>query len=313
MKLTLPSPEDATHILRALYSAAVLDGPLTDREGAMLEAAREVTGVGDDVDIHRSISPVDFGVAVTDPQLRHQAVTAMVIMSLLDEDGSREDAGFIEGYAEELGVMPDELRNLRQMAEGQTLRFQLDIARRVWLMEHLREKWETGGLRWLARAAGTKLGLVDDTALADRYRALVDYPEGTVGQQYYVHMREQGFPLPGEKGSQVEPVIIHDMMHLLSGYGTDPKGEILTASFSAGNRRQDPFTYIFFVLCQFHLGNLNAPFAPRKRGQFDAGESIRAVRRGMEVSVDLSSGWDPWSIFGMTLDEARESLSVPPA
>ncbi|MFT5683371.1 MAG: hypothetical protein ACI8RZ_004302 [Myxococcota bacterium] len=310
--MKLPSAEDAPSILHALYSAAVFDGPLTDREHSMLEAAREVTGVHDDVDIHQTISPEDFAAAVPDPHLRHQAVTAMVIMSLLDEEGAREDADFIEQYAAALGVWPDELRNLRQIAEGHTIRFQLDVARRVWLMEHLKEKWEAGGLRWLARAVGTKLGITEDTALADRYRSLADYAEGTVGRMYYSHMRTVGFPLPGEKGSQVEPVIIHDMMHLLSGYGTDPKGEILTASFSAGNRQQDPFTYIFFVLCQFHLGNLNAPFAPRKRGQFDAGASIHAVRRGMALNTDLSSGWDPWSIFGMTLDEARISLNVPP-
>lgn len=195
--------------------------------------------------------------------------------------------------AEAPAVAPAELRNLRQMADGQLLRFKLDVARRVWLMEHLRDAWEAGGLRWLARAVGAKIGLAEDTAMADRYRALEAYPEGTVGREYHDAMRGTGFPLPGEKGSVVEAVVIHDLTHLLGGYGTDPAGEILTAGFSAGIRREDPFTYLFFVLCQFHLGTIQAPFQLQTTGGFDPAGALHAVRRGMAVHTDLSSGWDP--------------------
>lgn len=313
MKLVLPSPEQAPLVLRALYSAAVHDGPLTDRERSMLEAAREVTGVSDDVDVHRPISPEALAAALTEPPLRRQVVKAMVVMSLLDEEGSQEDAALAERYAAALGVEPAELGHLRQISDGNLTRLKLDVARRVWLVEHLRDAWNRGGIRWLARAIGTKLGLAEDTPLAARYRALADYPEGSVGRIYYDHMRAEGFPLPGEKGSQVEPVVIHDMMHLLSGYGTDPEGEILTASFSAGNRRQDPFTYIFFVICQFHLKLIEAPFSSSARGRFDPAAAIHAVKRGMAINQDLSSGWDPWSIMALPLDDARAALNVPPA
>ena len=44
------------------------------------------------------------------------------------------------------------------------------------------------------------------------------------------------------------------MTHVLSGYTTDPDGEVQVASFHAGYRRKDPFTFVFFVLLQFHLG-----------------------------------------------------------
>ncbi|MCB9741531.1 MAG: hypothetical protein H6740_02885 [Alphaproteobacteria bacterium] len=314
MSLKLPSATEAPFVLRALYTAALTpEGELGERERAMLEAARELIGVDEALEVERPITPEALAEALPDPQIRHQVVTAMVIISLLDEEGTLEEAERVEAFAAALGVAPAELRNLRQIAEGDLLRFHLDVARRVWIVEHLKERWAAGGLRWLARAVGTKIGLREDHALASRYRALADYPEGTVGRVYYEHMRAEGFPLPGEKGSQVEPVVIHDMMHLLSGYGTDPEGEILTASFSAGNRRQEPFTYVFFVLCQFHLGNIQAPFAYKTRGRFDAAASLRALRRGMALHRDLSSGWDPWSIFGMGLEEARESLGVPPA
>ncbi|MCB9743407.1 MAG: hypothetical protein H6740_12465 [Alphaproteobacteria bacterium] len=316
MSLILPTPAEAPFVLRALYTAAThSSGALGERERAMLDAAREILGVKDEVEA--PISPEALAEGVRDPQVRRQVVTAMVIISLLDEEGTLEEAELVERFAEALAVSPAELGNLRQIAEGDMLHLQLDVARRVWLLDHLKQKWAQGGLRWLARAVGTKIGLKEDTALAERYRALASFPEDTVGRIYYEHMREQGFPLPGEKGSQVEPVIIHDMMHLLSGYGTDPEGEILTASFSAGNRKREPFTYVFFVLCQFHLGNLQAPFAYKTHGRFDAAAALHALRRGMEVNRDLSAagpgGWDPWTIFHMTLEEARQSLGVPPA
>lgn len=311
MKLVLPTPEQARPILRALYTAAVHDGPLTDAERRMLAAARDATHAPAPV-VEQTITPEELAAALSAPALRRQVLSGMVVMSLLDEDPSDADAALMERFATALGVDNHEVRNLRQMADGDLFRMKLDVARRVWLSEHLAEAWRTGGLKWLVRAVGTKLGLAEDTALASRYRALGELPEGTVGRTYYDQMRADGFPLPGEKGSQVETVFIHDLMHVLSGYRTDAEGEIQTAAFSAGNRQQDPFTYIFFVLCQFHLGTIEAPFSFSARGHFDPAAVVKAVTRGMAVTTDLSSGWDPWTIVELTVDDARASLGVPP-
>jgi hypothetical protein len=311
MKLELPGPREAPAILRALYTAAAHDGPLIAAEKSMLNAARELMGAQAAV-IEQTITPKELADAVSSVALRRQVLSGMVVMNLLDEAGSPEDAAFVNSFASELGVDSNEVRNLQQIADGDLFTMKLDVARRVWITEHLAERWNKGGLRWLARAVGTKLGLAEETKLADRYRALGHLPQGTVGRTYFDSMRADGFPLPGEKGSQVEPVVIHDLMHVLSGYATDAEGEIQTAAFSAGNRRQDPFTYLFFVLCQFHLGIIEAPFSFSARGRFDPAAVVRAVNRGMAVTTDLSSGWDPWSIMAITVDDARASLGVPP-
>jgi hypothetical protein len=311
MKLELPGAHEAPAVLRALYTAAVHNADITPAARSMLDAAREVMDVDVEV-VEQTITPQELADAVTSPALRRQVLSAMVIMRLLDEEGSTEDAALVNRFAAVLDVDSNEVRNLQQIADGDMFRLKLDVARRVWITEHLAERWAKGGLRWLARAVGTKLGLAEQTPLADRYRALGTLPEGTVGRTYFKSMRADGFPLPGEKGSQVEPVVIHDLMHVLSGYRTDAEGEIQTAAFSAGNRKQDPFTYIFFVLCQFHLGIIEAPFSFSARGRFDPAAVVRAVHRGMAVNTDLSSGWDPWSIMEMTVDDARASLGVPP-
>ncbi len=57
---------------------------------------------------------------------------------------------------------------------------------------------------------------------------------------------------PGEKGGAAEQVLFHDCAHILSGYGTMPGEEVQVAYFSAGFQRRDPWTFVFFVLLQFH-------------------------------------------------------------
>ncbi len=312
MELVLPTPEQSVPILRALKTVALEDGALADQELAMLDAAQEIFGTSHDARALEPITPAALAEALTDPRLRWQLVNGLVVMSMVDEEVTAEKVARCEAFAEALEVSVDELKNLRQIADGQMLRLKLDVARRVWLKDHLIERWRKGGIRWLATAIATLKGAIENTPLAERYRALGSYPEGTVGRVYHDHMREQGFPLPGERGGTVEPQVIHDITHLLSGYDVDAEGEILTAAFSAGYRKREPFTFIFFVLCQFHLGFKFSAFGPPYTGQFNATRTFNALRRGAAMNTDLSEGWDPWTVMDKPLDELRSELGVPP-
>lgn len=296
-------------MLRALNTVALASASPDERQQAMIAAAGKVLGARVDLDAPEAITPAQLAEAVADPRVRGQIVQGMIVLSLIDEEAESDELQVIEGFADALGVAPAELKNLRQLIEGHTLALRLDVARRVWFVDRLKAAWKAGGFRWLVRTLAT-LKLSEDSALAERYRALGELPEGTMGRCYHDHMREQGFPLPGEKGSQVEPVVIHDLTHLLSGYGTDPTGEILAASFSAGNRGKEPFTYIFFVLCQFHLGMRFTPFAAAATDNFDPEQVVRAVQRGIAVNVDLSEDWDYWAYMGRPLAEVRAELGV---
>ncbi len=309
MRLVLPSSDQAPFILRAFKVVALASCRVDERQQAMITAAGQILGVDLHYDSLAPIAPAELALAIRDEQLRSQIIQGMIVVSLIDEDAQEPELAVVEQFADALGVAPPEINNLRQLVHGHTMQLRLDVARRVWFMDRLRAAWESGGFRWLARTLAT-LKLKDDPAVYPRYRALGELPQGTLGRCYHDHMREQGFPLPGEKGSQVEPVVIHDLTHLLSGYGTDPLGEILTASFSAGNRRKEPFTYIFFVLCQFHLGKRFSPFATVNTGQFDAPKALAAAKRGMQVNVDLSEDWDYWQDMHRPLEEVRERLNV---
>lgn len=309
MRLELPSAQQAPFILRAFKAVIAASATADPRQRKMLIAARDVLGSDVDVDGLAPIAPADLAEAVASPRIRSQIISGMVVLSLLDEEAEASELALIDDYATALEVAPDELRNLRQLVGEQTMALRLDVARRVWFVDKLRAEWNRGGFKWLARSVAT-LKLSEDKPMAEKYRALGELPEGSLGRCYYDHMREQGFPIAGEKGSQVEPVFIHDLTHLLSGYGTDAPGEILAASFSAGNRGKDPFTYIFFVLCQFHLGMKFSPFAPAAAGNFDPAAALWAAKRGMEVNIDLTEDWDFWSDLALPIPAVRQKLGM---
>lgn len=317
MRLQVPTPQQVTPILRAFKAVTMVTSRVHERQHAMIAAANAVLGGDVDVDDLQPIAPAQLAAEIDDPAIATQVVQGMVVLSLVDEQVDTAELSLIESFAAALRVTPDEVRNYRQLAEAQTLALRVDVGRRVWFMDRLKQAWNDGGFRWLARTIAT-LKVHGDETVAAKYLALGEYPEGSVGRIYHQHMRDQGFPLPGEKGSQVEPVFIHDLTHLVSGYGTDARGEILAASFSAGNRRQNPFTYIFFVLCQFHLGMKFSPFAETQSGAFDPQAALWAARRGMEVNVDLSEDWDYWSDLALTVAQLRTKLGMtlpaePPA
>lgn len=314
MRLMLPPPELAPSILGAFLRVARVSSSVDARQHAMIAAARDIllatsSGVELELDSLAEVAPDALAAAVRDPQLRRQIIQGMIVLSLLDEEADPDELTLIEAYALALEVEPDELTNLRQIIAKQSVALRFSVARRVWFVDKLKAAWSEGGFRWLARSLAT-LKLADDEPLAAKYRALAEHPADSLGRCYHDHMREQGFPLPGEKGSQIEPVFIHDLTHLLSGYGTDPAGEILAAAFSAGNRAEDPFTYIFFVLCQFHLGMRFSGFAPSSSSAFDSARALWAVRRGMEVNVDLTETWDYWADLERSVDEVRAKLGM---
>ena len=64
-----------------------------------------------------------------------------------------------------------------------------------------------------------------DPALAARYRALGDLPEGPLGHAYIQFIESNGFSVPGEPGGPPPPIARHDCMHVLGGYGTSSAEE----------------------------------------------------------------------------------------
>jgi hypothetical protein len=84
------------------------------------------------------------------------------------------------------------------------------------------------------------------------------------------------------------------------------------ACFSAGFQRRDPFTFVFFVLLQFHVGIRMTPITEARTGFFDPEKALIAIRRGAAMNVDLNNGWDYWPVMGEQVEELRKRYNILP-
>ncbi len=157
------------------------------------------------------------------------------------------------------------------------------------------------------------MGKYENAMLAARYQALEQYTPGSLGRSYWEYCRKNGFALPGEKGGAPELILFHDCAHVLSGYGTTPEEEVQIACFSAGFQRRDPFTFVFFVLLQFHMGIRMTPITKAHTNFFNPEKAMIALRRGAAMNMDLNNGWDYWPVMGEQVEELRKRYNILPS
>lgn len=96
----------------------------------------------------------------------------------------------------------------------------------------------------------------------------------------------------------------------MSGYGTDPHGEIRQAAFQAGFARRDGFTFLLFGILQFHLGLRITPVAKGYEGLLDVPAMLTALRRGAACKIDFTSGYDFFADKDRPLAELRRAYGV---
>ena len=313
MELKIPSPEQAYWGLRAMKTVAMADGTLDASERHMMEAVQRIFGTTHELEQLSPLTPSELARAFPDPQLRQQLVQGLIVMSLIDGKANGQEADLVEQLAQALEVSAPEVKDLRHVLKGEILHLRLDLARRFWLRENVKDIWNTEGVRGIYKFMRGMIGQYEDTALAARYQALEHYPAGSLGRAYWEYCRANGFALPGEKGGAAEPILFHDCAHVLSGYPTDPEGEVQIACFSAGFQRRDPWLFVFFVLLQFHMGIRMTPITKARTGFFDPAKALVAIRRGAAMNVDLNDGWDYWPAMGEQVEELRRRYNILPA
>jgi len=312
MELKMPNHEQAYWGLRAMKTVALADGTLSDAEQRLLESVQRMHGTSYSLEQLEPITPEELAQELTDPQLRRQLVQGLIVMSLIDQELSSVESERIEAFARALDVDIPEIKDLRYMLKREILHLRLDLARRFWLKEKVIGVWNTEGIGGIYKIVRGLMGKCEDAALAARYQTLEHYPAGSLGRDYWEYCRKNGFALPGEKGGAPEQILFHDCAHILSGYGTAPEEEVQVACFSAGFQRRDPFTFILFVLLQFHLGIRMTPITEARTGFFDPEKAMIAVRRGAAMNVDLNGGWEYWPVMGEQVEELRRRYNILP-
>ncbi len=309
MDLVVFDRSELVAVARALRDVAQENGVFSAIERDLIVAVGALHGVPIDPNALQPIPPAELADAVRGAHQRKRAVQFLVVMALAEGEPRAHAETALERFATALDVDLRDLALLREVAKDHALMVRVDMVRRLsgtLLRDH---KLET--LKSMATAAI----FGEDRALADKYRALAGYPEGTLGRALFDFWTEHGFALPGERGALPERGIFHDVGHLLSGYGVDAAGEIRQGAFQAGFVRNDGFAFLLFAILQFHIGVRITPVAKGERGLFEPNDVMRAAQRGASCNVDLSdpAEWDFWKVADQPIAELRARYGIMPS
>lgn len=299
--------------LRLMKTVALSDGSLDDKETSLLDAAARALGLETsalELDPVR-LDAIPVALANATPTLRERALQAAMITAMIDGRVSLVEVATLRSFAAALGIAECRIENLEQLAKGHVRRMWLDLARRSFAIPIFEEALRKKGLSGVLDIVSPMLGLGKDADLARRYNDLGRLPEDTMGRAYWRFIIDNNLGFPGE-GVVAEEGVWHDVTHVLAGYTTEPEGEVQVVSFIAGYRREDPFFWLFTIALQFHLGIRVSPYSPGMLGRFVPELVIRALRRGMAMTRDLSVDYDPWEDMSLRLADVRAKYNVPP-
>jgi tellurite resistance protein len=306
MDLKIFQTHELETVLRALRGVAVINGAFTPAERDFVQAIAHIHEASIDVDALQPISLDEVASVLSDPHRRKRAVQLAIVMALVEGEVDAETQRAVQALASALAIEESGLEILYDLSHGHTLLARIQMARRM------RNSVRTNhGFPGFFKTALQALGMAgEDPTLAARYEALGALAPGSFGRAVHAHFRQNAFPFPGEKHG-FAAIVFHDLGHVLSGYDTDPEGEIQQAAFQAGFKRQDGFFFLLFGVLQFHLGVQVTPIAKPQRGLFDVKSVLRAVERGAACNVDLGGGFDLFAYADLPLEQVRAELGIP--
>ncbi|MBL8749457.1 MAG: hypothetical protein JNK78_09870 [Planctomycetes bacterium] len=312
MDIAVFSPSQLHVVLRALRAAAAGAGPVSADALAFLEAFRSITGHPAPADALDAIDPRIVADVVPGAHPRKRLVQLAAVAAMVSRPVRRECADYVRALADVLQVRDPVVGVVDALARGRRLRVRMLTMRRM-MRVMMKEAWRSEGLLGPLRVLGaTWLRLTVNKDRLWSYKKLGLLPEGTLGREFWAHVTSRGFGFPGELGGIPQVVAYHDVGHVLTGYGTEPEGEIRQGAFQAGNRREDGFVFLQFVLLQFHHGMKLTPIAPAFTGLFDPADVLAAVHRGACCGVDITHQWDYWPLLAKPLAEARVAIGLRP-
>jgi hypothetical protein len=303
-------------ILGAMRQIALAsDKPITDADTAsILAAAHYMLRRSDIVDI-RSLpipTPDDLCALLRDRSLADEAVKYLVIMALVD--GVLDDAKIarVLDYSRALDVEADYLTELVEAASGHMSWVVADMTRKNFDSVISRSSEGLDPVAWIMPYGGDKA----DPALVARYEALGKLPANTFGKALWKFDKANGYSFPGDPGAlNAAFATPHDSTHVLSGYDTSYRGEILVSTFTAGMHPINPMAgHILPVIFNGHLGVRFNDVATPATGGLDPEEFWHAWARGQGMMVDLfAPEWDVWQWVEHDLGDLRRTFNVSPA
>ena len=280
--------------------------------GKLIQVLQNHLGSNIDISTLQDISPEALAVEISDPWVRQQLVRVLIVAALVDMKPTKEQVKTIRAYAETLEIENEKgIRVLDLYVRGAHMRLRRHLAINGHAVPQIKvaakkeSRW--GMLAMIARI----LGLTENKELAQKYRKMLAYPKGTLGRIYAEFIVHNEFGFPGEKGTPVEVLAIHDLCHIIGGYGTDAVNEIQAVAFQAGHLSYAGFNYLLLGILQFHLGLRVSPLVHGTTAQLDIEAAFKALLKGLRMTADLSGGeWNPEEDLALPLSEVRAKYNV---
>jgi hypothetical protein len=303
-------------ILSAMRQVALASGgPITDADTASVLAAGRYLlrrpGLND-IDSLPPVAPADLVSALKgEGELAREAVKYLAVMALVDGSIDRGKIARVLDYARALDVEADYLTELVEAASGHMAWVTADMTRKNFDSVISKPSKGLDPVKWITPYAGANA----DPKLVARYEALGKLPANSFGKALWDFDKKNGYALPGDPAAlNAAFATPHDSTHVISGYDTSYRGEILVSTFTAAMHPINPMAgHILPVIFNGHLGVKFNDVATPARGGFDPDEFWHAWARGRDMTVDLfAPEWNVWEWIEHDLEELRHDWNVAP-
>jgi hypothetical protein len=310
MDIDIFSKKDLPTVFRVLRTALRPEGLLDPRERLFLDTYGRINRLALAGADPLPLSAED--VQIEGAHQRKRLIQLSAVAVLLTSPVNSGSVRFVRGLSRQLGAYDPVLDILSALEKKQFLKVKL-LARRRAFKALAKEAYQAEGLIGVFRFFGAMLlGTSVNKDKLWNYKRLGLLPEGTLGREYWKHLTQVGFGFPGEPGGIADSVAYHDIAHVLAEHDTTPLGEIQQGSFQGGNRRDDGFFFLQFVILHFHHGIQVTPVAPAETGNFHPEKVLWAIHRGAKCTVDMTHQWNFWPLMSLTLEQARARCGLLP-
>jgi hypothetical protein len=254
------APDEAEVLLlsRGFRSAAAFEGVLTETQWLLTQAiSTSMTGHPATADAP-SISPDEFaaGLAGRTEEFRSRIVQVMVLLSLVLQPLPVEVTEQVTAFAAALGVEEGMLGVASEFASGSLGLAAIDFQRNGYTAAWAAE--DSAALHTSSALTSAWEACADDAALAARWAAMEQLPEGTLGRMVSEFYRARGFSYPGRPGSAPPLLAQHDWVHVLADFGTTVESELEVFAFIArANDDLHGFSLLAMVVSLFETGYLS--------------------------------------------------------
>ena len=322
-RIVIPPPDQVEPFIASTLGALTWPGGSpTDLQLDLVQAVvdRFSGGRGPTVRDVAAVGPDVAKAALVEPGLRQQLANMVIVLELTMHPLPPELERHAEKYLVAAGVQSSYLGIVRDTAEGHLLRLHADLLRNSWYTAETMRGLFKGRLGEMVRSKLAYYSVGTDEALAAKWRALEDCPDGSWGREVARFYRLHGFPFPGEAGGIYEIGALHDWVHVLADYGTTPEGEIDVFAFIAATMEDERgFIQFVFTLALFQnasvdtVGGKRIPIA-RADTLSDPGAIDRladAFWRATQCSADVMGGVDHFALADTPLEELRARWGIP--